>query len=77
MRRLSLVIAVILTLLFSPFVVSLPTPADPGQGSRTELVSLEELKVGSIFYTQVPINPKDVIIEDSWGQTCEKVRQIS
>jgi hypothetical protein len=65
MRRLSLVIAVILTLLFSPFVVSSPTPADPGQGSRTELVSLEELKVGSIIYTQVPIDPEDVIIEDS------------
>ena len=65
MRSISLVVAVILTLLFSPFVVStvsesLPAPADPDQDYGTEIVPLETLNVGDIIWTDVLVDPFDL-----------------
>ena len=70
MRSLSLVIAVILTFLFSPFVVSLPAPADPDQ--KLPKVALSELNVGDIIFADVYVEKRDQAHPHSMSWTGRK-----
>ncbi|KAF8708482.1 hypothetical protein AX14_013587 [Amanita brunnescens Koide BX004] len=67
MHRFSLVI---ITLIFSTFVVSLPAPADR---PKLETVALEKLVVGNIIYAGVPVDSNDMADSKSRSHTGRKI----
>ncbi|KAF8708477.1 hypothetical protein AX14_013582 [Amanita brunnescens Koide BX004] len=70
MHRLSLVIAIIITLLFNTFVVSLPAPGKP------DLIeaALGEIEVGDLIYVNIPVGNFDMVDPNSHTRTGRKVK---